>query len=211
MVAMVTLSSSVTGVVLARNTVDTDESVEGQYCELNTNTVSSRAIVVTFLFASLFSMFINSALDILFEELLAHQPPKVKLSSVRTETVIPSSTLTVRRRSSFHAIVPFQEEEADVKHNSESSFLSRRVLVSERIAAARSDWIHSMDVVRESGSINTIHSADDGTELNQQTVGAGVALVQFVVYDMLVNRVGATIGKYRSFRGVYGNGCWIHV
>jgi hypothetical protein len=36
MVAMVTLSSSVTGVVLARNTVDKDEPDESQYCELNT-------------------------------------------------------------------------------------------------------------------------------------------------------------------------------
>jgi hypothetical protein len=81
-VAMVTLSSSVTGVVLARNTVDTDESVERQDCELNTNTVSSRAFVVAFLFTSLFSMFVNSGLDILFEILLAHPPPKLKLSSV---------------------------------------------------------------------------------------------------------------------------------
>jgi hypothetical protein len=39
LVAMVTLSSSVTGIVLARNTVDKDETDESQYCELNTNTV----------------------------------------------------------------------------------------------------------------------------------------------------------------------------
>jgi hypothetical protein len=122
MIAMVTLSSSLTGVVLARDPVDADESVHLQYCELNTNTDSSRAFVVTFLLTSLFSMFINSGLDVLFDILLAYPPSK----------------LTVRRRSSFHATVPF-EEEVDVKHHTESSsFLSRRILVSESIAATRS-------------------------------------------------------------------------
>jgi hypothetical protein len=66
MVALVTLSSSLTGVVLARNLIDTAESVHPHYCELNTNIVSSRAFVVTFLFASLFSMIVNSGLDVLF-------------------------------------------------------------------------------------------------------------------------------------------------
>jgi hypothetical protein len=75
-IAMVTLNSSVTGAVLVRNTVDSDESHDSQYCELNTNIVSSRAFVVTFLLTSLFSMFINSGLDILFEILLAHPRPK---------------------------------------------------------------------------------------------------------------------------------------
>jgi hypothetical protein len=88
MVAMVTLSSSMTGIVLARNTVDTDESDESQYCELNTNTVSPRAFVVVFLLTSFFSMFINSGLDTQFEILLAHPPPKLELSSVETEKII---------------------------------------------------------------------------------------------------------------------------
>jgi hypothetical protein len=185
-VAMVTLSSSVTGVVLARNMVAKDESDESQYCELNSNTVSSRAFVVVFLFTSLFSMFVNSGLDILFERLLAHPPPKLMLSSVETEKVIRSAKMTVRRRSSFHAIVPCEEEEVDVRHNSESSFMSRRILVSENVAAARSVWMNSMDVC-ESGS-NLMHdmrtASDVGTDL-KQSVGAGVALVQFLVYDML--------------------------
>jgi hypothetical protein len=188
MVAMVTLSSSVTGVVLARNMVDADDSAESQDCELNTNTVSSRAFVVAFLLTSLFSMFVNSGLDILFDILLAHPPPKLSLSSVETEKGIHSATLTVRsHRSNFDAIVPFEEEEeVDAKHHSESSFMSRRILVSERMAAARSVWMNSMDV-SESGS-NLVHNmgtSDDGTELNKQTVGVGVALAQFLVYDML--------------------------
>jgi hypothetical protein len=179
MIAMVTLSSSVTGVVLARNPVDADKSVHPQYCELNTNTVSSRAFVVTFLLTSLFSMFVNSGLDVLFDILLAYPPPKL---------TIHSSKLAVRHRSNFHAVVPF-EEEVDVKHHSESFFfLSRKILVSESVAAARSVWMNSVDVIENGGDMNMIHdmrSADDGTEVNKQTVGVGVALVQFVVYDIL--------------------------
>jgi hypothetical protein len=189
MVAIVTLSSSVTGEVLARNTVDSDEYDESQDCKLNTNTVSSRAFVVVFLLTSLFSMFVNSGLDILFEILLAHPPPKLNLSSVETEKVIHSAKMTVGRRSSFHSIVPCEEEDVDVdvKHHSESSFVSRRILVSESIAAARYVWMNSMDV-SESGS-NMMHhmrtaDADVGADL-KQSVGAGVAFVQFLVYDML--------------------------
>jgi hypothetical protein len=132
-------------------------------------------------------MFFNSGLDILFEILLAHPPPKLKLSSVETEKVIRSAKMTVRRRSIFHAIVPCEEEDVDVdmKHHSESSFISRRILVSERIAAARSVWMNSMDV-SESGSnrMHHLRTAEVGTDLTQ-SVGAGVALVQFLVYDML--------------------------
>jgi hypothetical protein len=122
-------------------------------------------------------MFIYSGLDVLFDILLAYPPSKL---------TIHSSNLTVHRRSSFHAIVSFEEEEkVNVKHMESSSFLSRRILVAESIPAARSVWMNSMGV-NGSGS-NMIHdtrSADVGTEL-KQTVGMGVALVQFLVYDML--------------------------
>jgi hypothetical protein len=131
-------------------------------------------------------MVVTSGLDILFEILLAHPPLKLKLSSVETEKAMHSSTLAVRRRSTFHAVVPFEEEdnEVDVDHI-ESPFLSRRLLVSESIIAARSSWMNSIDVVGNgSNMMHNKSAADLGTNL-KQTEGAGVALVQFLVYDML--------------------------
>jgi hypothetical protein len=183
MVAMVTLSSSMTGVILARNTMNTDGSVKRQDCELNKHTASSRAFVVTFLFTSLFSMLVTPGLDILFEILLAHPPPKVKLSSVETVKAMHLSTLAVRRRSTFHTIVPFVEEEGkevDVDHI-ESSVLSRRILVSESMAAARSGWMNSFDGIESGSKMNTTNV---GTDF-KQTEGPGVALVQYLIYDML--------------------------
>jgi hypothetical protein len=133
--AIVSQSSSVTGLLLSSSVITADTSGYDTFCLLNTNTLSSRAYLLAFMITSLFSILMMCILDMVFDILHAESGPCVRSGGKIALDTTFGVTENRNVRTAFHDVIPIE--------STEFGKLSSEILLPHTVADVRVAWIQS--------------------------------------------------------------------